>query len=230
MIAITHDSTFWIVGAGRFGARAAERLCKKRPGLSLTVIDQDAEALERVSHLPIERVCQEGASYLDAHLDTEEAPEWIVPAVPIHLAFEWVRLKMLDGGRMEIIPVPSDIEAMLPNPLRGADGQLFLSYADFVCPDNCTEPADMCTFTGKPRKGLLYKTLDEVSFRDFVSVVIRSHQLAPGVGGFRPQALKESLSRISKNKHPILFSTTCLCHGVMHAFKVKAQGLTPART
>ena len=59
MIAITHDSPFWIVGAGRFGARAAERLCKKRPGLSLTVIDQDAEALERVSHLPEELVLEQ---------------------------------------------------------------------------------------------------------------------------------------------------------------------------
>ncbi|NVM57314.1 MAG: potassium transporter, partial [Desulfobacterales bacterium] len=174
--------TFWIIGAGEFGTKAAERLYEKRPQASVTVVDQDVKALKRLSHLPVERVSKEGATYLNAYLDTKIAPDWIIPAVPIHLAFEWVRLKMWDRGRMEILPVPFEIEKILPNPIRGPEEQLFVSYADFHCPDNCTEPPDKCTFTGKPRKGLLYKRLGEMCYKNYSSIVIRSHQLDPGVG------------------------------------------------
>jgi hypothetical protein len=215
----THDS-YWIIGAGRFGTRAVERLYKKRPGVPLTVVDQDAQALDRLGDLPVEKVCKEGASYLEAHLDTQIVPGWIIPAVPIHLAFEWIRLKLSDHGRIEVIAVPPEIEKMLPNPIKGTQGQVFASYADFSCPDNCTEPLDSCTFTGKPRKGFLYKRLENIYYKDYRPIVIRSHQLAGGVGGYRPEALKRSLVEVSKMKNPVLYATACFCHGVMHAFKL----------
>ncbi|MBW2036991.1 MAG: hypothetical protein JRI41_05870 [Deltaproteobacteria bacterium] len=214
-------STFWIIGAGKFGTKAAERLCRKRPDAIFIVVDQDAAALKRLANLPVKTVYQEGASYLGEHLvDTEVAPEWIIPAIPVHLAFEWVRLKMSASGGIEILPVPLEVEKMVPNPIRGPEGQLYISYADFICPDNCTEPLDICTFTGKPRKGILYRTLGDICYKDFTSVVVRSHQLAPVVGGFRPEALWKSLNKVVQGKGPILYSTACLCHGVMHAFRV----------
>jgi hypothetical protein len=214
------QSTYWIIGAGKFGVRAAEKLCRKRPEARFIVVDEDLEALKRLSHLPVEKVCQEGAAYLQAYLDTELSPTWIIPAVPIHLAFEWVRLKMLDHAPIHVVPVPSEIASMLPNPLRGPNGQLYVSYADFLCPEHCMEPLEKCTVTGKPRKGLLYKTLEEILYEDATSVVIRSHQLAPGVGGYGPEALKESFGKISQGKGLVLYSTACLCHGVVHAFKL----------
>jgi hypothetical protein len=214
------ESTYWIIGAGRFGARAAERLYRKRPEAQFIIVDEDLEALRRLRHLPVEKVCQEGASYLQAHLETDPAPAWIIPAVPIHLAFEWVRLQTSDRARIDVVPVPSEIASMLPNPVRGPEGQLYVSYADFPCPDYCSEPFEKCTVTGKPRKGLLYKTLEEILYEDAISVVIRSHQLAPGVGGYGPEVLKESLGKISQGKGLVLYSTACLCHGVVHAFRI----------
>ena len=222
----THYS-YWIIGAGRFGTRAAKTLYKKYPESALTLVDQDQAALDRMGRLPAERVRQEGAAYLDIHLDTEVEPDWIIPAVPIHLAFEWMRLKMSNRGGIEILPVPADIEGFLPNPLRGPNGQLFASYADFVCPDNCREPFDRCTFTGKPRKGFLYKKIEEISCRDYSSIVIRSHQLAPGVGGYQPEALRRGLSQVLKSKCPVLYATACSCHGVIHCFRrLDRQGLS----
>lgn len=214
-----HDS-YWIIGAGKFGTKAVERLQKKRPKASFAIVDRDAKALARLDHLSGKKVCREGASYLEAYLDTQIEPDWIIPAVPIHLAFEWVRLKLSNDRRIEIVAVSPEIEKMLPNPTRGPQGQLFVSYADFLCPDNCTEPIDLCTFTGKPRKGLLYKKIKEITYKDYKSIVIQSRQLAPGVGGYRPEALKRSLDRASKSKTPVLYTTACLCHGVMHAFKL----------
>ena len=219
LMAKKHNS-YWIIGAGRFGTKAVERLHKKRPGASLTVVDQDAQALARLGDLPVEKVCKEGASHLEAHLDAQVVPDWIIPAVPIHLAFEWVRLKLSHHGRIQVLAVPPDIEKMLPNPMRGAQGKLFASYADFRCPDNCTEPLDRCTFTGKPRKGLLYERIEKICHKDYRSIVIRSHQLTAGVGGYRPEALRRSLAEVSKMKTPVLYATACFCHGVMHAFKL----------
>lgn len=214
------ETIYWIIGAGRFGAMAAERLSRKRPEARFVVVDENLCALKGLSHLPVELVRHEGASYLVSHLDKGVSPAWIVPAVPIHLAFEWVRLKTSNRALIEVVPVPSEMESMLPNPIRGPQGQLYVSYADFPCPDHCVEPFEKCTVTGKPRKGLLYKVLEEILYEDFISVVIRSHQLAPGVGGYRPEALKESLVRIFQGKGLVLYSTACLCHGVVHAFKI----------
>jgi hypothetical protein len=168
----------------------------------------------------VESLCHEGTSYLATHLDDEHSPDWIIPAVPIHLALEWVRLKMAGEKSLEVIVVPMELEALLPNPVRGRQGQLFVSYADFMCPDNCTEPLERCTFTGKPRKGFLYRELERMVFEDFHPIVIRSHQLAPGVGGYRPEALRKAFHEIRACKGPVLLSTACSCHGVIHALMV----------
>ena len=215
-----NHNSYSIIGAGKFGSKAVEKLYKKHPEAAITVVDQNQEALDRLAHLPVERVCGEGASWLAAHLDSQIIPDWIIPAVTIHLAFEWVRLKLSAVGHVEVFPVPTEIEDMLPNPKRGPQGQLFVSYADFRCPDYCSEPYDKCTWTGKPRKGLLYKTIEEIEYKDYRSIVIQSRQLAPGVGGYRPDVLKQSLADVSKVKTPILYSTACFCHGVVHAFKL----------
>ena len=63
-----HDS-FWIIGAGEFGRKAVEKLYKKYPEASLTVVDQDQGALAGLEDLPIERICTEGASYVEVHVD-----------------------------------------------------------------------------------------------------------------------------------------------------------------
>ncbi len=221
MINKKRDSRFWVVGAGKFGKKAAERLLKRWPQALVTVVDKSAETLNGLKDFPVERTCQEGVEFLVQGLQSKTAPDWIVPAIPVHLAFEWVCAKISKGqGNLEIAPVPYDVEAMLPNPIKGPEGQVFASYADFICPDNCKEPYDMCTFSGKPRKGLLYKRLEEISFDDFISVVVKSHQLAPGVGGYRPCELEESLERVLGSSGKILYSTACLCHGVVHAFQL----------
>jgi len=213
-------SSYLIIGAGQFGTRAVEKLRKKYPAAPLTVVDRDQAALDRIGDFPVEKVCSEGASYLEQLLDKEAGPDWIVPAAPIHVAFEWIRRQLAMNGSVEVITVPPEVEDMLPNPKPGPDGQLFVSYADFRCPEHCTEPYDLCTWTGKPRKGLLYRTVQEIVFGDYRSIVLRSRQLAPGVGGYQVEALRKSLDQVMEARSPVLYTTACLCHGVMHAFKL----------
>ena len=214
------QDSYLIIGAGHFGARAVKALHKKYPAAPLTVVDIDQGALDRLGDFPAEKVCSEGASYLEQALDRESGTDWIIPTAPIHVAFEWVRRQLTRTGRVEVIPVPVEVEVMLPNPKRGPEGQLFTSYADFRCPEHCTQPYDLCTWTGKPRKGLLYKTVQEIVFEDYRSIVVRSRQLAPGVGGYQAEALRKSLDQVMEASSPALYTTASLCHGVMHAFKL----------
>jgi hypothetical protein len=208
---------YLIIGAGKFGSKAAARLRKKDAAAKITMVDQKPEALGHAQSLGVGVVCSDGVAYLIKVLETAHMPDWIIPAIPLHLAFEWVLSKTASHG-LSIRAVPEEVAERLPNPVRGPVGQLYVSYADFICPDNCREPFERCTFTGKPRRGLLYRTIEAMSGKDRCSVVVRSRQLAPGVGGYRPSDLAGSLEEVLECRAPlVLLSTACLCHGVIHA-------------
>jgi hypothetical protein len=121
------------------------------------------------------------------------------------------------------IAVPNDLIAALPNPIKGKTGQLYISIADFKCPEDCLEPDEICTYTAEPRLMILHEFLKSIQLKDFKSVVIRSHQLAPGVGGYKPEALFEALKEIKATRAPLMISTACSCHGVVDAFKYSAS-------
>jgi hypothetical protein len=99
----------------------------------------------------------------------------------------------------------------------GESGDLYTSLADFLCPEDCSEPPFYCTVTGKRREKPLYQILAD-SFRSYASRGIQSQQLAPGVGGFSPKTLGDLLEDLKSLHGPILISTACACHGVTSAF------------
>jgi hypothetical protein len=215
----------WILGAGRFGRRALSVLSRKFPQAAITVVDRDGDAVGEApagGRLTIVRA--DAMAYLVEHLESgRSAPEWIVPAVPLHVAYEWIiRRLAAEGLRVVPLTVPETVVQRLPNVFRGEAGAIYASNADFLCPDNCPEPEAICTHTGKPRPCNLYEKLAEVAQPPFRAVVVRSLQLAPGVGGYRPQTLFDTLAAVRKTTGPVLLSTACRCHGVMHAFSFQA--------
>ena len=208
--------TYLIIGCGHFGRRAAERLLQKNPRPKIIIVDQNKEALQEVSHLPVESAVCEGTLYLKQYLSRGRKTDHIVPAVPFHLAFEYIlsRLKSL-GGKRKKVPLLSG----LPNPIKGKTGDLYTSLASFLCPENCPEPGQYCTVTKQRRPKPLYQILEGIK-APFESKVIRSQQLGPGVGGYRPAALLGLLENTKKRMEPhrtILISTSCRCHGVTSA-------------
>ena len=210
----------WIIGAGRFGRLAAERLTGKIKDLHLVLVDSKEEKLRKAMGPGRRLVRSEGAAYLVEHLSASEEthPDWIVPAVPVHLAAEWFLLDQ-KGKNFQRTPVPEKIDPLLPNPMRVENGNVFVSHADFLCPDDCAEPANICTFTGKPRKQNMFELLGEIEFPPWKSLVIRSHQLGAGVGGYRVKELFGLARRIEEAEGPVLLSTACRCHGVMTGLK-----------
>jgi shikimate 5-dehydrogenase len=75
-----------VLGAGKFGRRTVETLIEA--GCRVTVVDRDATALKPLSGANLTAVCAEGIEYL-AEEDIYKF-DFIIPALPLHVAFEWV--------------------------------------------------------------------------------------------------------------------------------------------
>jgi hypothetical protein len=212
--------TVWIIGAGQFGEKAAARLRLKYPEAAIMVVDQDRSALRRVEGVATAGVVADGAVYLAEHLIGSEEPDWIVAAVPIHLAFDWLCKRLAPDYRIEKLAVPETLTQKLGCVIKGEGGRVYTSMADFICPNNCPEPADLCFVTGKPRPIDLYKELLAVDPRQMTPVIVRSRQLSPGVGGYRPGDLFDVLRKVEACRGPVLLGTACRCHSVLDAFRL----------
>jgi len=210
----------WIIGGGQFGLKAAQELSRDNPGINITVVDKDSKVCRQMDKLSFKTVCMDGIEYLDENLKDPDYPDWIVPAIPVHVVYEWVRIKLSVKYHLKAGDVPDDIAKILPNPFRGDNGELYISNADFICPDNCPEPEEICTYTGEQRPGIMHNVLESIQYNDFRSVAVRSRQLSPGIGGYPPKALFKALFEITTSTTPVLLSTACRCHGVMHAFTI----------
>jgi hypothetical protein len=208
----------WITGAGFFGSLALNRLDNGK--YKFIIVDADPDNLEKLKGPNRIIIREEGVSFLEKNLKENKKPDWIIPALPVHLAAEWCLLKLGQDNISRIV-MPERIEDMVPNPLRGSESEIYVSHATFRCPDNCPEPEDICTHTGKKRKKDLYKILEELKIPERESLVVRSHQLGNGVGGYRPEQLFNLLEQVKKSTKKILISTACRCHGVISSIGKK---------
>ena len=214
----------WIIGAGKFGLKAVDALIRHFPEVRLTLVDKKLDKSESTDLSGVhELVLDDGIGFLFEQLNRSELPDWIVPAIPVHVAYEWVVRSLKNSYPIKQIKVPTTVVELLPNPIFGTNGSVYTSNADFMCPDDCMEPEGICTCTGKPRPRILHEFLSEINFCQFRSIVVQSLQLAPGVGGYTPSTLFETLSQIRSSEIPVLLSTACKCHGVMNAFEVESK-------
>lgn len=211
--------SYVIIGCGHLGGRAVEKLLRKIPDSRIIVVDKKKEASKKISHLPSETVICDGLLYLNKFFSEGRSANYIVPAVPFHLAFEFIlsQLKPL-GARRKKVPLLSGV----PNPMVGKKGDLYTSLANFLCPEDCPEPAQYCTLTKEKRKKPLYKILMDLR-GPFESEMIRSHELGPGMGGFRYMDLLDLLRDLTEIKTPgrlIVISTASRWHGVTSAISI----------
>jgi len=205
----------WIIGAGHFGKTAWSRLSPKDE-FSFVMVDPDRESL-RDTGAPEDIMIQaEGGRWLSDNLKVNKMPEWIIPALPVHLAAQWIQLQA--DRKLKHVDVPESVDSSVPNPLRGMSIDLYVSHATFRCPDNCIEPENICTYTGEPRKTNMYNILEEVNIDGYDTVVLKSFQLGPGIGGYHSEQLFQALDAVNNSKKDLLICTACRCHGVISAF------------
>jgi hypothetical protein len=214
-----NSRSYLIIGCGHFGRRAIEKLHRKDPHSKIIAVDKNEEQIKKISHLPVETIICDGLLYLNKFFSEGRSANYIVPAVPFHLAFEFIlsQLKPLGAKRRKVPTLPGG-----PNPRRGKKGDLYTSLAEFLCPEDCPEPTKYCTATKEKRAKPLYKILMDLK-GPFESKVVRSYPLRPGLGGFRfieLVALLEYVKKRRASKRIILISTASRCHGVTSAISI----------
>jgi hypothetical protein len=215
----------WIIGIGKFGLMAVNRLERVYPNYRFILVDTEKEKLIKAKGLNRSLEHADGVSYLLNNLHPEKGPDWIIPALPVHLLAEWIIARLKADG-LERIRIPIPAMKYLPNFIEGKNGDLYVSHADFICPDDCPEPGNVCYVTGQKRTRNMFDLLQAINLPGFRSIVVRSHQLAPGVGGYRPEKLFQVLQQVSELHTAILLSTACRCHGVITGVKSKKTHLT----
>jgi threonine dehydrogenase-like Zn-dependent dehydrogenase len=208
--------SYLVIGCGRFGSQAVQKLLRQNPRSKIVVVDIREKAFRAISSFPAEAIVDDGTAYLGRALSKGEKIDYIIPAVPFHLAFEFIlsQSSPLGARRAEIPPLHG-----LPNLMVGERGDVYSSLADFLCPGDCPEPPGYCTVTRKKRPRPLYNILADLD-GPFETQVIRSRQLGPGVGGLDVKELLSVAEDVKKGRpagHLILISTACRCHGVTSA-------------
>ncbi|CAB5144632.1 hypothetical protein D3OALGB2SA_4433 [Olavius algarvensis associated proteobacterium Delta 3] len=214
------NTQFLIIGYGKFGRLALDRLQQKFPSATFTVVDKQAETLSQIRDTSVRLLEMDGLAGLTIELPAMSPDDWIIPAIPIHVAYGWLGKSLRNACHLKALDIPDEIFEKLPNSCRGAKKAVYTSIADFICPDDCPEPEALCTYTGQPRPVVLNEALAKLKHPEFRSIVIPSSQLAPGVGGYRVSELETVLTEVTENPGPFLLATACKCHGVIHAFNV----------
>lgn len=207
----------WIAGGGRFGRRAARLLAAR--GISCRILEQDTR---RCAELAAEGFCVECADAVDvlaARLSAAPRhPVWVVAAVPFHLAFRFLERTLAPQIDLRRRSFPDPACLGLPNAMAGVSGDLYASHAAFVCPEDCRE-GGICPVTGKDRPPALHRRIAALSLPGVNIFVVRSYQLAAGVGGILTRDLEKAREFLSRERGPFLLATSCNCHAVLTYFE-----------
>lgn len=206
-----------IIGAGRAGRRAVEALL--RLGFErVSVVDPDPGRFLGLSP-SVKTIQGEGVGWLARDPGGEKRGEWIVPTLPVHLAYEWLLVRLGPRARRAAVPAPA-VEG-LPGAERTADGGFVLSKAKGLCPADCEERRG-CDWS--PAGSPTLPQLLARKAREFNLETIRSRPLAPGLGGFPRSALDRLLRQTESRQGRVLVATACRCHGVIHALELNQGG------
>jgi hypothetical protein len=216
-------ASYLILGGGNFGRLALERLARQDATASFQVVDSDPEALAiREGGLGYQTMQAEAIDFLVHNLNSQMHWDWIIPMVPVHVAFHWLRQGPLAASEWQPCAIPEALRLPGLYTQSGPDGEMYLSRARHLCPDDCPEP-EICPVTGEPRHLPLHQELSALIVPGYQIKVIPSRQLAPGVGGYAPERLLSLARDLHGLTGRILIATVCHCQGVMHGL-VRVKG------
>jgi hypothetical protein len=163
--------TLVVVGGGCYGSYYVRQLGRASRAGALTaervlVVDHDADCrvareFREDPEANVEVVVSEWTSFFDTYLGAAaaraasregELPDAIVPSPLMpHLMSQWIeRRARARWPDRTIETAPPDPPSGIPWQKRGADGTQYVSFAEWICPVNCIEPA-LCPATRGPR-------------------------------------------------------------------------------
>lgn len=218
-----------IIGGGCYGSFYTGQLLDGRArGLlsfgRLLVVDRDPGcrvAQERPGVPGVEVVVRDWSLFLDEYLRDRGAAEGDVivpsPFMP-HLFREWLLRRggaRWPGRALSTGPLADEVGTPYERP--GGDAASYLSWADWICPTHCTEPA-LCPAIRAPRTWAMEETLTDFAARRGLSgpLLFEVRHLAHGVGGFATAEVLSSDARLAEigDRGPaeVLVATASHCH------------------
>jgi hypothetical protein len=235
-----------VVGGGCYGSFYASQLAKARARgktdyRRVIVVDRDpdCQARRELGEAPDrEFVTSDWTSFFDEWLPdaprtTHDArDDHIVPSPHMpHLMFEWVlrRARARWPNRaVSVEPVPGDFPTPYDRP--GADHTRYVSFADWICPTHCIEPA-LCPAIGAPRTWEMSDSVRDLADRlrangravQGPALFVCKHQVF-GVGMFSADAVRAGDRLVEEAARgtdaEVLVGTISSCHGALNLLRI----------
>ncbi len=238
-----------IVGGGCYGTFYTRQLLTAREKgkldfTRLLVVDHNPECQARREVLPAQDatlIPEEWDRFFDQWLAPGAAPPrqpgdettWrpgdlatsnaIVPSPLMpHLMYTWLVRRTRarwPGRRVETVPIPRAVGT--PYDTAAPDGTRYLSYADWLCPTHCIEPA-LCPVTRAPRTWEMSEALDHLARELGAAGAVAFHceHQAFGVGMFLADAVRDGAALVERlgERGPAEFvvGTVSSCHGAVN--------------
>jgi len=240
------------VGGGCYGTFYASQLAKAKARgkvdfRTVMIVDHDPEcrAQRELGEAPDRQFVRQDwtpffdAFLLDASLDVSD--DFIVPSPHMpHLMFEWVlgRARQRWPRRsISVEPVPGDIGT--PYDRTAQDATRYVSFADWICPTHCIEPA-LCPAIGAPRSWEMGDAVRALADRlrergqpvAGPALFVCKHHVF-GVGTFAVEAVLAGDRLVAEagasgEKASVLVGTISSCHGAVNLLSLGAISHQPS--
>lgn len=245
-----HYGTIVVVGGGCYGGYYVRQLGRGRAAHALTwhrvvVVDRDpscavARGLEsgEVDTPDVEVVTSDWGTFFETYLASacdhpaDTSGDAIVPSPLMpHLMFDWMLARArLHWPRRAVGTRPVDPLANMPWQRSAPDGTRYVSFAEWVCPINCIEPAT-CPKTRSARWWTMPVAVDAfvAAARDAGRplagpVIFHCTHRAYGVGMFDTATAvqADALIRESRGSVEMVVGTVSHCHGALSVLTIGA--------
>jgi hypothetical protein len=236
-----------VVGGGCYGTFYAAQLAKARERgkagfRRVIIVDRDPACRARVELGEAddrEFVVRDWRAFFQEFLGRAmparagEPQDFIVPSPLMpHLMFEWVAARARQrwpGRAVDVVPVPGTLGT--PYDRVGPDGTRYVSFADWICPTHCVEPA-VCPAVGSTRTWEMPEAVGGLADRLRASgqpvqgtalFVCRHHVF--GVGTFAVEAVLAGDAVIAAAGAAgapavVLVGTVSSCHGALNLIRL----------
>ncbi len=233
------------MGGGCYGTFYASQLAKAKARgkvdyRTVIVVDRNpnCRARHELGEVPDRRYAtQEWTSFFDAFFDVslDASDDFIVPSPHMpHLMFEWVlgrARRRWPQRTVTVEPVPGEIGT--PYDRTAQDATRYVSFADWICPTHCIEPA-LCPAIGAPRtwemgdavRGLADRLRREGRAVAGPALFVCKHHVF-GVGTFAAEAVLAGdrlVAEAGASGEPaaVLVGTISSCHGAVNLLRIDA--------
>ena len=241
-----------VVGGGCYGTFYASQLAKakargKTDYRNVIVVDRNPDCRSRreLGDAPDRQfVTADWTAFFDAWLSdarrtTHDArDDQIVPSPHMpHLMFEWVLRRARERWprrEVSVQPVPGAFPTPYDRPGGGTDQTRYVSFADWICPTHCIEPA-LCPAIGAPRTWEMSDSVRELAVRlraggrpvSGPALFVCKHQVY-GVGMFAADAVRagdQLVEEAGSTGAPaeVLVGTISSCHGALNLLTLGAH-------